>query len=435
MMSKPKLLTWHDFLAPTGFSVVAENLLKGFEEEYNIEICSINYKGGKRYDTSKYFIHPLTNRSEDPLNVQTLYARTKEWKPDLIFIFQDIFNIDRIVAKLKELSPNSKIVSYFPTDGMPLSPIYKDIFNHSDYLISYTHWALKILKDSGKVNKPIDVLYHGVDSEAFFPIPDKGIQVLRKEVGWEGKFVMGLVAKNQPRKQIESTLRTYGMFVKGFKECKDCGHKMPITQSMCELCSSDHLIQKGREKKDTVLYLHTQMSNPRYGRGPSYALITKALNCGFTKEDFNKENPPIAFNGEDFSDITTQVLNEMYNCINVHVTSTVGEGCGLPILEAMATGTPSIAPRHSAIPEMMGDTGRLVKNKAVFTLPQDNGHFRPIIDEEDYLFAMEEAYLRWRKNDKEKEKKPKLVTRALEKFSWKDKRESLKNIFKQTLLT
>jgi glycosyltransferase involved in cell wall biosynthesis len=121
--------------------------------------------------------------------------------------------------------------------------------------------------------------------------------------------------------------------------------------------------------------------------------------------------------------------------MNIHVTSTVGEGCGLPLLESMAVGTPSIAPKHSAIPEMLGDTGRLVKNKAIFSLPNDNGHFRPIIDEEDYLFAMEEAYLKWKKSGKDIEKKPDLIDRALEKFSWVDKRDSLKRIFKSALPT
>jgi|AntRauTorcE11897_2_1112592.scaffolds.fasta_scaffold00910_5 glycosyltransferase involved in cell wall biosynthesis len=431
-MSKPKLLTWHDFLAPTGFAVVAQNLLKGFEEDFDIEVCAINFRGGIKYDTSKYFIHPLTDYRNDNLNVNTLINRAKEWKPDIIFLFQDIFNIDTIIKEVREASPHSKIISYFPVDGTPLSPTYSDIFKYSDKIIAYTQWALKVIKGHSLIDKPIEVLYHGVDNETFFPLPEKAITTLRKDINWKNKFVMGLVAKNQPRKQIESTLRVFGMFAKGFKECTSCGHKMPKTQTLCELCSSEFLNSKGREKPDVVLYLHSQTKNPRYGRNASNDLVSKALNSGFHPEDLGHA---VSINSQDLGKVSPGVLNEIYNCMNIHVTSTVGEGCGLPLLESMAVGTPSIAPKHSAIPEMLGDTGRLVKNKAIFSLPNDNGHFRPIIDEEDYLFAMEEAYLKWKKSGKDIEKKPDLIDRALEKFSWVDKRDSLKRIFKSALPT
>lgn len=430
---KPTLLTWHDFLVPTGFSIVAENLLDGLEKDFDIEVCAINYPGGEKYDTSKYFVHPNIGK-DDPLNVQTLYKRAHKGQPDLIFLFQDIFNIDRVVAKLKELSPNSKIVSYFPTDGMPSSAIYDDIFKHSDYLIAYTHWAKKVLETTSKIEKPLEVLYHGVNQNDFFPIPDAGIEKLKESIGWKDKFVMTLVAKYQPRKQIETTIRVYSMFTKGYKECQDCSHKMPITQSICELCMGEDLKEEGTPKDDTVLYLHTMIENPKYGGAPTHNLSVKAENCGFTEEDISQKGL-IAFNMEDLSNVGLHILNQVYNSSNLHVTSTVGEGCGLPILESMATGTPTLAPKHSAIPEMMGSTGRMIKNKAVFSLPMDNGHFRPILDESDYLDGMEEYYAKWKKSESSITKEPGLIVRAQEKFSWDDKRKKLKKIFSEVLPT
>lgn len=431
--SKKKLLTWHDFLSPTGFSTVAQNLLDGLENEYDIEICAINYYVGDKYDTNKYFVHPNKN-DKDRLNIETLFKRAKESTPDLIFLFQDIFNIDRIIKDLKKASPTSKIVSYFPTDGSPSSVIYNNIFNYSDYLIFYSEWAQKVIKPSKNIKKPHSILYHGVNFNDFFPIPDKGISKLRESINWDGKFVMSLVAKNQPRKQIESTLRTYSMFVKGYNECDDCGHKMPISQPLCELCSSEKVQTKGTPKEDTVLYLHTDLNAPIYGQGPTHNLSVKAMNFGFTHEDIS-EKGAIAFNVEDLSKVGVNILNQLYNASNLHVTSTVGEGCGLPLIESMAVGTPSLAPKHSAIPEMLESTGRMIKNKGIFHLPKDNGHSRPIIDEEDYLEAMEEYYLKWKKDDKDIRKEPELIIRAREKFSWDDKRKKLKKIFEEVLPT
>ena len=50
----------------------------------------------------------------------------------------------------------------------------------------------------------------------------------------------------------------------------------------------------------------------------------------------------------------------LYRGAELFVTASLYEGFGLPALEAMACGTPVVAARAGALPEVVGDAGRLV---------------------------------------------------------------------------
>lgn len=53
-------------------------------------------------------------------------------------------------------------------------------------------------------------------------------------------------------------------------------------------------------------------------------------------------------------DVETDRLNELYNLADVFVYPSAFEGFGLPPLQAMATGTPVVAARAAALPEVVG---------------------------------------------------------------------------------
>ncbi len=55
-----------------------------------------------------------------------------------------------------------------------------------------------------------------------------------------------------------------------------------------------------------------------------------------------------------------QVLMEIYNAADALVFPSLFEGFGMPLLEAMACGTPTITSNVSAMPEVVGDDGLLV---------------------------------------------------------------------------
>ena len=99
-------------------------------------------------------------------------------------------------------------------------------------------------------------------------------------------------------------------------------------------------------------------------------------------------------------------LPKLYNAADLFVYPSLYEGFGLPILEAMACGTPVVASNVSSLPEVAGDAGLLVN-------PQD-------------VDALTNAMYKVLTDDKLKES---LIDKGLERakfFSWeKTARETL----------
>jgi len=181
------------------------------------------------------------------------------------------------------------------------------------------------------------------------------------------------VNRFQPRKFIPATARAFNMFAKGYKLNPENGHMMPLDRNRCELSGSTDLEVHERSLDDVFLYLHMNAKEPIMGPGRANVLQAHLLNSNYNDRDVNKI---VGLNARNVysGDIPDSFINEVYNGANINISSTVGEGCGLSLIESAATGTPSIAPNNSAIPEMLKSTGHKVKNSTVFNMALDNGH-------------------------------------------------------------
>lgn len=428
-MNKPILLTWHDFAATTGFANVAKNLLKGMHEHYQLHIVGINYHGDTTA-TNEYTLYP----AGEGLGIDTVLSKVKDLSPDMLFLFQDHFNIAQLLEQAeKENVKLPKKVTYFPVDGLPVSPFIKRAVTETDKLFIYTEWSRKALLSTfpnSKEVKNAEVLYHGVDTSVFKPLPFDTVMEVRNRFGWGKKFIAINVNRYQPRKQIPSTVRAFSMFAKGYNTCMSCNHKQTLNLKLCECCGSTDIKPTKTRKKDVALYLHMMPYDTNMGMIKATSLISVLYNAGFT----DKDAPGlVALNGANIlaGDVSEEDLNLLYNTANVNLSSTCGEGAGLSLIESQAVGVPSIAPQNSAIPEMLNNTGTIVPVKGFFNMGYDTSHMRPAVDEWEFRCALENHYSAWQQSGKIKEVKQNCLTSVKDKFNWDDKRAQLLKAFKE----
>jgi glycosyltransferase involved in cell wall biosynthesis len=431
-MTKKNLFIWSDSpTCATGFGIVAKNLFKDLHNEYNVKILGINYYGTESYDVSKYFIYSIDGN--DPLGVGRMERVIKDANPDKIILFQDIFNIQHVLPVIKNLFPNVPILAYFPIDGTPVSRFWGPAFDTPQKLVTYTKWGIKSILESHAhlKDKNIEYLYHGVDTSVFNVMPNPIINKSKDEAKWGGKFLVISNNRYQPRKALPLTMRVMALFIKGYKKCR-CGNVYITTKTNCDLngCGEEDVLSKHPGHTDVIIYFHAAMSEKVMGPGPASTLGAAAINAGFVDSDIPKHVALFSGNAYEKPYSDNQMAT-LYNVADVNISTSLGEGVGLSLIEAAACGTTSIAPKHSSIPEMLGDTGHIIPNIAHMSLPLDNNHVRPIVNVELMIEALEIEYNKWVANNHKKVVNQNAVARVNELFLWDDKRERLSEWLEQ----
>ncbi len=239
-------------------------------------------------------------------------------------------------------------------------------------------------------DKPVYYIPHGVNTSLFKPIEDRGR--VKVDFGMDkDAFVFGFVGNNDSdRKDIPGLLKAFSIFRENNKDAKDA-----------------YLIMWSGVK-------------PAAGRAYDLVRLAKRYRID-NKVLFPVEQSPTLFYDESF-------MVNVYSAMDWFVTMSSGEGFGLPILEAMACGTPVIAGDHSAHHELVSSgkpqpRGILVKAKYIRpTLWTPTHQEYSFIDPYDFAEAMAKAYNEdWGKYSKN--------ARAFaEKYDWGD-------IIKQWVMT
>ncbi len=170
-------------------------------------------------------------------------------------------------------------------------------------------WALDVVRDNGITDKPIHIVPEGFDPGVFHP-------GLKTQSLWDGVFRFICVGKWEVRKGQAELLQAY---VQAFR---------------------------GRTDVELTLICH----NP-FIKGFSVAQEIEKLNLG--------SMPPLRIITHFPSDAE---LAQLYADADCFVLPTKAEGWGLPIMEAMACGTPVIVPNHSALSEF-------VSSETAYVLP------------------------------------------------------------------
>jgi len=204
--------------------------------------------------------------------------------------------------KQLQAGPPWKWAAIIPFDGTPPIPEWQLAISQIDYKICMSRYG-QIILDKYYDKTESFYMPHGVDCNLFKPKlnPMYGDKPLKEIVG--DAFVVGCVARNQHRKNIPQ-------LIKGFKEFVDRNDLKP---------------------EDARLCLHMDWNDAMGWRFPAFAKY-------YGIEEYLM--PPLMGMLDAGETITEEQMADLYNCFDVFVLPTAGEGFGIPTVEAMACGTP-----------------------------------------------------------------------------------------------
>lgn len=286
-------------------------------------------------------------------------AHWMEWTqsttlPKLLMTLFDVW-----VLKAPNLEKVPNIASWVPIDHQPCPPEVMDWCKRPNVMpIAMSKFGQRMLEMQG-----VRSLYvpHGIES-VYQPTPvvkdQDGRQISGRAImGFkDDDFVVMMTAANKgvhpPRKAFAENFMAFGMFA--------------------------------QKHPDAVLYMHSEAA----GAAGGIDLNTLAQACGIAPERIKWADPYLYRIG-----LPQTAMAALYSGADVLLATSMGEGFGIPVVEAQACGTPVIVSNFTAQPELCGD-GWVVDGQPWWDAAQRSWFLTPSVP--GILSALEEAYARGR---------------------------------------
>jgi len=285
-------------------NVTRETCNRLIKKNYHMEVAgfngpkdpkeSINYK-------LPYEVHKIKRDSTSDI-IESIHRSN----PDFVILSHDCWmfpNLPKIVQKF----PDIKFIGYWTIDGEPISRLWKDILDSVHVTISPTHYGKRILQER-YFHLDVNVVPYGADTEVFFPLEEGPKKAARNSNGiyqfeLQDKFVCLYVGQNQNRKNIG--------------------------------CSIDAWKEFAKDKDDVAFILLTRSRVDKFGEW--------VIPVDYDLQEWS--GVPGLIIVDDIVNETTLPL--FYQISDSFLLPTIGEGFGLPLIEAMACGSIPITTNFS----------------------------------------------------------------------------------------
>jgi len=240
-------------------------------------------------------------------------------------------------------------VPYAPIDHETIPPQVLDRLRQTYHPVAYSKHAAGLFAEAG-----LDYHYipHGVETSIFKPYDRGGKIQAKKWLEFEPDvFLVGTVARNAgwpSRKGYPELFEAFAVFHDKHPEAR--------------------------------LVAHTEMIDTRYS-GMNLSALAKLYGI----DDFVRFSRPYV----NLTGFSPREMCRFYNAMDVFCLPSMGEGFGIPLIEAQACAVPVITTDWTACAELCG-SGWLVRvGKKIPTLLQA---FQAYADVDALIFAMEDAY-------------------------------------------
>lgn len=379
---KPKLLVLCDF-SETGFGRVGKSITQALVNVWDIVYLGINYYGDPVEEPfkSQVSLYPAYRPgTQDLFGMGRLQEVVGREQPDLIFIIQDCWNIVSYLQLLRECAfPLSRVVCYSPVDAENLKLDFVVPLNGINTLVAYNRFGANQFQSSFYTGD-LAIIPHGVDLTKFYPV-DR--ETARAQFGFpQDLFIVGLAGRNQARKRVDLAIQYF---------CEWAVGKPGSVKFLYHGAVQD----EGGDLNSISFFWHEKYGHLKKSLHIKDENLPADLPSNLSVH-YDGENRFMSTNIVPGQGLSVEELNLLYNTMDVHISTSWGDGFALCTAESMACGVPNISPDFAGLGEW--PTGAVLKVptdhreglstvSTVGALP-DKEHFIAALDSLYYNYGM-----------------------------------------------
>ncbi len=334
-------ILWHS-VAPwikTGYGTQTEIFTRRIRDLLGHEVAISTWS--KRSGLMEHNGFKIYPGSQEPFGNDVVASHARDWGADLVITLTDsmVFK-PRVMRKIPW-------VAWAPIDHAPVPPAVKNALTEGYGVpVALSQFGVEQMQQAG-----LSPLYvpHACHQD-FFERTTK--EKARKKLGLPAEaYIVGMVGVNQGVPNRKS----YPQCLEAFKRFR-------------------------QKHKEAYLVMHT---NPNDSQGLNLMHLIEHLGLAHDCYSFPEKYQMLLGYSETY-------LRDLYTAMDVFLTPNMGEGFGVPIIEAQACGTPIIGTDFSTMPELRF-YGELVKSEPFYTrqssfqsLPAVDGILRALYKVYDY---------------------------------------------------
>jgi glycosyltransferase involved in cell wall biosynthesis/GR25 family glycosyltransferase involved in LPS biosynthesis len=318
-----------------GYSRIA-NIITNYLAEKGNEIYYVGISNFDNQEKCDRYVHPNIKlidayKEEQKKNKTELYGVNiicdviKQVQPDLVFLYNDIIVISRILNNFINLNINKTFKLYIYLDL-----VYKyekiNLINHVDkfadmIFVFSDYWKTNLI-EMGINSDKIDIIYHGIDNAIFKPVDKKEAKKMFNFN--DDDFVILNTNRNSYRKCIDKTIDSFIQFLK----IKNMNKSIKLFLNMN---LTDGILQQGYDIMNLI-----------------------KVSCIKNKVDYKQviNNNIYKYSNKIMSD---EKLNYLYNACDIGINTCVGEGFGLCNLEHGSIGRPQIISKVGGLQDIFSN--------------------------------------------------------------------------------
>lgn len=270
-------------------------------------------------------------------NVQVFGPSFDLWGMDVIHGHSKTFQADALISMMDiqmfatENLLGTKWLPWFPVDHVTIPPAIFEKLQHAFHPIAMSK---HVSAEMDKAGMEYSYIPCGVDTEIFKPL-DRALARETQKLPMD-KFIVGMVAANKGmRKAFHQNIMAFAALKAKYGDC--------------------------------VLYLHALDGLRNAGETVDLVAYCKAigLKVGYAFEE-SADNADVIFAHQYGLALgyDAPMMAQLYASMDVHMGVTMGEGFGIPIIEAQACGTPVIVGDWTSMPELVFSGWKVAKSDA-----------------------------------------------------------------------